>query len=182
MSQLRIGAVRGLTERDRHAGLRINLACRYYTEGLHGLISLRQDLANKNYRHALRCVRPILEASLRSLFAVYASSNEQIKDNKFPKALRSMALSIEKRKPEFAPMFSHQLVKRKDSNGYRVDQLANGWAHADISLISPYSRPGALEQSCALWTAENFLAFAQATCFALDGTLTPTAPIAAKYF
>jgi hypothetical protein len=169
-------------ERDRQAGLRITLACRYYTEGLHGLISLRQDLTNKNYRHALRCVRPILEASLRSLFAVYASSNEQIEGNKFPKALRSMAISIEKRKPEFAPMFSHQLLKRKDGNGHTVEQLAYGWAHADVSLISPYSRPGALEQSCALWTAENFFAFAQATCFALDRDLSPKAPVAAKYF
>ena len=100
----------------------------------------------------------------------------------FPSTLVAMALSIEKRQPKVAPMFSHQLLKRRDPEGRSVDRLANVWAHTDVSLIRPYSKPGVLEQCCALWTAENFLAFAQAACFGLDPLLTPASPYSAKYY
>jgi hypothetical protein len=93
-----------------------------------------------------------------------------------------MARCIEQKQPQYGNMFSLQLTKRKDTNGYTVDRLANGWAHSDISLLRPYCRPGALEQCCALWTAENFLAFAQAVCFVLDPELTPASPYAPKYY
>ena len=166
------------------AGLsdRATLACRYYTEALHAMVSLRRDMKANDHRSALRAVRPVIEASLRSLYAVCAASDKQIARNSFPRNLESLATSIELKQPQYAPMFSHQLMKRKDSNGYTVDRLVNGWAHADISLIRPYSKPGALEQCCALWTAENFLGWAQATCFQLDPALTATSPYSAKYY
>ena len=170
------------SETERRARLRVSLACRCYTEALHSLVSLRRELANRHHRSALRCMRPILEASLRSLYAVYVSSDEQIERESFPSTLKVMARSIEKKQPKFAPMFSHQLLKRKDAEGRSVDRLVNGWAHTDVSLIRPYSKPGVLEQCCALWTAENFLAFAQATCFGLDPVLTPATPYSAKYY
>jgi hypothetical protein len=171
-----------IPETERCARLRVDLACRCYTEALHGLVSLRRDLANRHHRSALRCIRPILEASLRSLYAIYVSSDKQIKRESFPSRLIALARPIEKKLPGIAPMFSHQLLKRKDNNGHSVDRLANGWAHTDVSLIRPYSKPGALEQCCALWTAENFLAFAQAACFSLDPELTPASPYSVKYY
>ena len=82
----------------------------------------------------------------------------------------------------FSPMFTHQLLKRSDANGYTVDRLVNGWAHGDLTIIKPYCKPGSLEQCCAFWTAKNFLAFAQAACFALDPTLTPESPYSKKYY
>jgi hypothetical protein len=171
-----------IAETERRSRLRVDLACRCYTEALDALVSLRRDLANGHHRSALRSVRPILEASLRTLFAVYVSSDRDIQRKSFPSTLEAMALSIEKKQPKFATMFSHQLLKRKDAEGRSVDRLANGWAHTDVSLIRPYSKPGVLEQCCALWTVENFLSFAQATCFGLDPALTPASPYSAKYY
>jgi hypothetical protein len=78
-------------------------------------------------------------------------------------------------------MFTGQLSK-VDAHGYTVDRLANGWAHGDLKVIRPYCQPGSLEPSPAFLTAKNFLAFAQAACFALDPTLTPAAPYSAKYY
>ena len=168
--------------RSKASTARIDLACRYYTDALHAHVDIMGHLRRGHDRSALRFVRPMIESSLRSLYTIHVSSDRDITRNSFPSSLGKMAERIEIRATYFSPMFTHQLLKRSDANGYTVDRLVNGWAHGDLTIIKPYCKPGSLEQCCAFWTAKNFLAFAQAACFALDPTLTPESPYSKKYY
>jgi hypothetical protein len=64
---------------------------------------------------------PMIESSLRSLYATYVSTDKQIARNRFPKTLKLLAEGIESKRPQHAPVFTHQLLKRKDSMGHCVD-------------------------------------------------------------
>src|SRR5215472_10592200 len=87
---------------------RIDLTCRYYTEGLHALVTLRRHMAEKEHRSALRCVRPLIESSLRSLYAAYVSTHKDITRNSFPSRLTTLAKGIDEKQPQYASMFTDQ--------------------------------------------------------------------------